>query len=75
MGGSRGGSERLNWGLPRALYSQRFLTRCGCPVSESALSLLWDSLLAWQRGPAILTVVSASTSWGHDHEHPLRTDT
>ncbi len=40
---------------------QGFLTRCGCPASEPVVSVLGDSLLAWQRGPAILTGVSLPT--------------
>ncbi len=34
----------------------------GRPASEYMLSLLGDSLLAWQQGPVILTCVSPSTS-------------
>lgn len=37
-------------------------TRCGCPSSESALSVRRNGLLAWHRGPAILTGVSPSSS-------------
>ena len=57
--------NRRRFGTPR---KEPFLASYDCPTSESALSLLEDSLLAWQRNPAIMLGVSRSTSLGHEHE-------